>query len=151
MFQTVKPTKIHKHRLTFLDAKKTPTKCYKCGDKHWAKGLCRKHWGHEWWKKRSKKKAKERYEIKLKVIKYYSLGKMRCICCKEKNLLFLTMDHKKNDGAKHRKRIGKYSIYLWLYRNNYPTGFQVLCMNCNWGKKMNNGVCPHEIQKEKKR
>jgi hypothetical protein len=30
-----------------------------------------------------------------------------------------------------------------LRRNNYPEGFQILCMNCQFGKRMNNGVCPH--------
>jgi hypothetical protein len=29
-------------------------------------------------------------------------------------------------------------------RNGFPPGYQVLCMNCNHGKRMNNGVCPHK-------
>ena len=35
-------------------------------------------------------------------------------------------------------------FYAWLKRNNYPSGFQILCMNCQWGKLRNNGVCPHQ-------
>ena len=34
-------------------------------------------------------------------------------------------------------------MYGWLRRNSYPEGFQVLCHNCNLGKKINGGVCPH--------
>lgn len=26
---------------------------------------------------------------------------------------------------------------------NYPEGYQVLCYNCNCGKSINNGICPH--------
>jgi hypothetical protein len=50
-----------------------------------------------------------------------------------------------NDGAEHRKQIGKSTnIYRWLIREKYPTGFQVLCFNCNCGKAFNKGTCPHE-------
>jgi hypothetical protein len=30
-------------------------------------------------------------------------------------------------------------------KHGYPEGFQVLCMNCNWGRYRNGGVCPHEL------
>jgi ABC-type uncharacterized transport system substrate-binding protein len=35
-------------------------------------------------------------------------------------------------------------FYKWLARNGYPSGFQILCMNCNHGKSRNGGVCPHQ-------
>ena len=35
-------------------------------------------------------------------------------------------------------------ITTWLYRNNFPKGFQTLCFNCNWGKHINDGICPHQ-------
>jgi len=30
----------------------------------------------------------------------------------------------------HKKEIGK-RIYLWLLKNNFPKGFQILCFGCN--------------------
>ena len=90
-------------------------------------------------------------EQRRKVIEYYSKGTMQCNCCNENNLIFLTIDHINNDGAKHRKEINKginsmssYNFYRWLINNNYPNGFQVLCFNCNIGKYHNGGICPHK-------
>jgi len=78
------------------------------------------------------------------VIRHYTNGTMKCQCCGEPEYLFLTVDHIDNNGANHRRKIGKgYTIYFWLIKNDFPEGFQILCMNCNWGKARNNGVCPH--------
>lgn len=84
--------------------------------------------------------------FKLKVLKHYSKGKMECECCGERIIDFLTIDHKSNDGAKHRKTIGSAHVYKWLIDNNFPEGYSVLCMNCNFGKglKYNKGICPHK-------
>lgn len=67
-----------------------------------------------------------------------------CACCGEKERLFLQIDHINNDGNKHRKKIGHHNFYLWLEQNNYPEGYQILCANCNWGKMLNKGICPHK-------
>jgi hypothetical protein len=70
-----------------------------------------------------------------------------CQCCGESNFLFLQLDHVNNDGAKERKElglVGGHSFYRYLKKQNYPEGYQVLCANCNFGKRMNKGVCPHE-------
>ena len=40
--------------------------------------------------------------------------------------------------------VGGTKFYRWLKRNNFPEGFQVLCFNCNCGKEINKGVCPHK-------
>lgn len=74
----------------------------------------------------------------------------KCACCGEDHPLLLNIDHINNDGAAHRrslksnKRLGGQAIYRWLKNNNYPPGFQVLCWNCNMGKHLNGGVCPHK-------
>ena len=66
----------------------------------------------------------------------------RCECCQEMELGFLTIDHIDGGGKKHRLDVhGK--IYLWLKKHNYPPGFRVLCFNCNCGRAVNGGVCPH--------
>jgi len=67
----------------------------------------------------------------------------RCNCCGETQPKFLQMDHINNDGNQHRK-VYKGYIYRWIVEHNYPDTFQVLCANCNWGKHMNNGICPHK-------
>jgi hypothetical protein len=78
-------------------------------------------------------------------------GGFRCACCGETEKTFLTLDHIGNDGASWRKRIlggrlrAGYATYAWIYKNGFPEGFQVLCMNCNFGKRMNGGICPHQV------
>ena len=79
-----------------------------------------------------------------------------CACCGETESKFLTIDHIDNNGSAFRKAIYKgnkkgntagYHTYYWLARNGFPSGYQVLCMNCNYGKRMNNGVCPHKVKR----
>ena len=86
--------------------------------------------------------------IKDKVFNAY--GGYICNCCGETEKLFLTIDHINNDGNVHRKQLfGKSrsgrKFYEILIRENFPIGYQVLCMNCNWGKSRNRGVCPHKL------
>lgn len=80
---------------------------------------------------------------RLMVLKHYSDDPPKCACCGETIIDFLTIDHINEDGAKHRNK-GIRRIANWLIKNNYPEGFQVLCWNCNWGRRVNNGVCPHK-------
>lgn len=77
------------------------------------------------------------------VFNHYSNGKVECVCCGEKMFEFLSIDHINNDGAKHRREIHTENLAGWLIKNNFPQGFQVMCMNCNCGKFRNKGVCPH--------
>lgn len=91
------------------------------------------------------KSNKARYQ-RMKVKAFEVLGD-KCACCGESNPIFLTIDHIHNDGAEHRKIIGKgaFGIYGWLERNGWPTeGLQILCWNCNMGKRINGGQCPHK-------
>jgi len=79
---------------------------------------------------------------------YGAYGGYKCKCCNETERMFLSIDHVYNDGAKERKS-GEYSgggsaFYNWLRKNNFPEGYQVLCMNCQVGKYKNGGVCPHQ-------
>ncbi len=72
-------------------------------------------------------------------------------CCGETEKSVLTLDHINNDGAEFRKNKEKkykhnsYSYYKWLQTNNYPSGLQVLCMNCNFSKFINKGKCFHKL------
>lgn len=65
-----------------------------------------------------------------------------CICCGENKYEFLTIDHINGGGSEHKRQI-KTSLYGWLIRSKYPSGFQVLCYNCNSAKGVY-GECPHK-------
>lgn len=81
---------------------------------------------------------------------YLAYGGYRCNCCGETERTFLSIDHINNDGASHRRDHGHVTgevMHRWLIRNNFPSGFQVLCMNCQWGKRNNGGVCPHQVRR----
>ena len=83
--------------------------------------------------------------VRYGVLAHYTNGCIRCMCCGETNIGFLTIDHT-NGGDKHRKEIGiggGSQMYKWLKDHQYPSGFQVLCYNCNCGRQTNGGSCPH--------
>ncbi len=86
---------------------------------------------------------KKRLEHKLTVVERYGGS---CNCCSENNVFFLTVDHIGGNGRKHRMTTGG-NMWRWLVRNDFPTGFQILCFNCNSGRYLNGGVCPHGIRK----
>ena len=85
------------------------------------------------------------YYYRLQEATFNAYGGYKCNCCGETEPLFLTIDHVNNDGNKHRKKFQSTGdgLYKWLKQNGYPEGFQVLCMNCNHGKRRNGGICPH--------
>ena len=66
----------------------------------------------------------------------------KCECCGETEPMFLTVDHINGGGKKHGKKVG--NMYVWLASTGYPEGFRLLCMNCNFGRERNGGVCPHK-------
>jgi hypothetical protein len=104
------------------------------------------------WYRANRKVAQARERARAKAIKdevYAAYGGYKCNCCGETNPFFLSMDHVNNDGSEHRRKDNVMSkkIYWWLKKHGFPKGFQVLCMNCNWGKSRNNGICPHQSLK----
>ena len=72
----------------------------------------------------------------------------KCACCGEDETLFLEVDHIRNDGNRHRKTIGTSAMALlrWIIAKQFPSEFQLLCANCNQGKKRAGGVCPHQLK-----
>lgn len=84
-----------------------------------------------------------RDRVRLEVFEAY--GGATCKCCGEDEIRFLEMDHINNDGNIHRRSMKSGYIYYWLKRNKFPTGFQILCANCNMGKHRCGGVCPHKL------
>lgn len=108
--------------------------CVNCSERATHGTSCKRHY---------EQLAKYRYKIKAIVYEHYGNS---CKCCGEDNVLFLNVDHIRNDGKTHRMEIGSGSsnIYHYLINNKFPKGFQLLCSNCNGGKAHNGGVCPHK-------
>ncbi len=76
-----------------------------------------------------------RARLKIRVIRHYSHGEMKCKHCGYSDIRALSIDHIGGGGCAHRKQIGKRAIYQWLKDSKYPDGFQVLCMNCQFIKR----------------
>ncbi|KKL79192.1 hypothetical protein LCGC14_2017220, partial [marine sediment metagenome] len=85
--------------------------------------------------------------VRLEVLTHYSKGEPQCVCCGEKILEFLCMDHINGGGSRQSKKTGV-NIYAWLRKNEFPLGFRVLCHNCNSALGFY-GYCPHsEVKSE---
>lgn len=69
---------------------------------------------------------------------------MACARCQFSDIRALSIDHINGDGAKHRKEIGGGRIYRWLLKQDFPEGFQVLCMNCQFIKAHENHEFAHQ-------
>ena len=96
-----------------------------------------------------------RSKERLSALKAYSVGKNpQCACpgCEENRLPFLCIDHIEGGGNTQRNALstpksakihnnpGGGAFYRWLRKNNYPTGYQVMCHNCNVARST--GPCP---------
>jgi len=76
--------------------------------------------------------------IKKDVIDHYSNGDNRCAVCGESRSACLSIDHINGNGASHLRELGLkagHSFYQWLINNDYPEGYQILCMNCQFIKR----------------
>ncbi len=92
------------------------------------------------------KRERERYaKLRIEVLLAYG---NKCVCCGEKGIYFLELDHINNDGAEHRRELktgGAGATYKYVKKHNFPKDrFQLLCANCNQGKRRNGGICPHK-------
>jgi hypothetical protein len=84
--------------------------------------------------------------LKREVFAHYGTS---CYCCGESNLAFLNLDHINNDGGEFRReRGGGASTYRWAKQMDFPEGLQTACFNCNMARANNNGICPHEVERE---
>jgi len=87
----------------------------------------------------NRRESNRRYsaKLKMKVLSHYSNNNVVCSICGESRIECLSIDHTSGGGNNHRKAIGTLggSFYRWLVKNNFPQGYQVLCMNCQWCKR----------------
>jgi len=103
------------------------------------------------WTTKERKRGRD-YWQKVRHEAIMAYGGYICACCGETEPRFLTLDHMNNDGANHRRSLGWTisngrgcggAMLNHLRHTGYPPGYQILCMNCNFGKAHNGGVCPH--------
>ena len=133
--------------------------CSKCGKQTHTKDKsscqdCKKLYLNEYYKKNRPRALAYAREIgqakKLECLSAYSRGIVKCACCGEREIAFLTLDHMNNDGKWHRETAGPsgYGFYAHLRKRGYPQNLnlQVMCFNCNCGRRVNKGTCPHAIK-----
>ena len=95
--------------------------------------------------KEERKAWGEQYRATNKLRVFAAYGGPLCGCCGDTNLEFLTIDHINGGGSKHRRglrRVGGDALYKELHKEGFPSGYRVLCMNCNWALGIH-GYCPH--------
>lgn len=128
---------------------KLPDKsCFVCGTEE---NLCNRpnstYKGRSYWFCRECKsdRVKKYYDKKRELV-FSEYGEV-CFCCREVEQKFLSIDHVNNDGNLDRwpsgSRVVGVQLYSRIVKEGFPKKYQLLCMNCNFGKRMNGGVCPH--------
>lgn len=79
--------------------------------------------------------------VKEKLLNHYG---NRCACCGETEEAFLTIDHVNGNGSLERKQYRTtVQMGVSIIRRGFPSDYQILCFNCNNGKRRT-GVCPHQ-------
>ena len=112
--------------------------CVSCNEKSVTKNYCQKHRQTMVLRGRA-----TRARLRDEVLAGYG---NKCTCCGETTRAFLTLDHVNGGGSRDRKEnhaIGN-KLYRGLIKRGFPSDFRILCMNCNFGRQFNNGICPHE-------
>ncbi len=98
------------------------------------------------WKSQYKKdhadanrKSTREYARRLRTAVLAILGG-KCVKCGFSDTRALQADHKSGDGNKERKAIGPHGIYRRILSMEHPEDeYQLLCANCNWIKRFENG------------
>jgi len=62
---------------------------------------------------------------------FAAYGGYKCVGCGYTTPEALQIDHINGGGNEHRREIGIGKLYSWLKHEGFPTGFRVLCSNCN--------------------
>ena len=99
----------------------------------------------QWWReyiknpefkrKKNINRKNQRAALRLEVLTHYSSGLVRCCLCGFEDMRALDLDHEEGGGNGHRRKVGSsasYGIYSELKKEGFPTGYRVLCRNCNW-------------------
>jgi hypothetical protein len=106
---------------------------WKSKDDYWKSHI----WRHNNKELASQKEKERHHRIKIEVITHYS-PELKCIKCGYSDIRALTIDHINGGGQRHREQLSFNHFYSWLKSQNYPEGYQVLCMNCQFVKRVEN-------------
>jgi len=94
------------------------------------------------------KRNKEK--VKINTLTHYGKGRLACVICGESRLACLSIDHINGGGNTHRRQLklererkisekrsfSGWNFYVWLKKEGYPEGYQTLCMNCQFCKRV---------------
>lgn len=80
------------------------------------------------WGEVGAREAARRKLLAKRVFAHYGTS---CECCGRRT--DLSIDHIYGAGTAHRQSLGK-PLYEWLIANEFPAGFQTLCLSCNRSK-----------------
>lgn len=81
-----------------------------------------------------------RLKNKITILTHYGNNKLACVRCGFADIRALSIDHIDGKGRLDRRlrgRVGNF-LYRQLIKEGFPTGFQTLCMNCQWVKRFEN-------------
>ena len=122
--------------------------CNECGGERacgkWRCDKCRQRRKISWIKYRDEYRLKHKAAHRqLKIDTFNAYGGCICACCRETHLEFLSIDHMHGTPRKNAKERAGFYLYGWLKKHNFPLGFRVLCMNCNFALG-HFGSCPHQ-------
>ena len=111
---------------------------------------------NEQWRRRnlqkwSKMTSENHQRLRLDTMKHYSPN-LVCQKCGFGDIRALSFDHIKGGGNKQSKNTGRgsYNLCRWLKKKDYPKGYQILCMNCNFIKAHENMEYCHKYLGVKK-
>jgi hypothetical protein len=114
--------------------------CHNCNHLERPKKPWRLEYQREWFRK-----------LREAVIHHYGGETPSCACCGLTDFRILTIDHIEGGGKAHRRITGNgMSFYRWLQKNGYPSGYRILCHNCNHVRGHVRGYvgpCPHESER----
>ena len=146
----------------FLDERNRLRRLKYANDKEYRKKNIadRKAWGRletslEWarqYRRDNSEKLNKRWrdDYYKKKKEVYNLLGNKCVNCGEDDPIYLQIDHVNNDGYIERaQKNGRQDIYVIKKYLETPERYQLLCANCNWAKRMNDGKL-YKPKKKKK-
>ena len=99
-------------------------------------------------KGRKNKEQRDKYGLNYRQLinkKLLELYNNKCCCCGETEPKFLSLDHINNNGNKERKTMTNQTIKVRILKGILSKKYyQILCHNCNQGRYLNGGMCPHK-------
>lgn len=85
---------------------------------------------------------------KLEVLTHYGNKRLACVICGESRIDCLSIDHIRGGGTQHRlkTKLAGEKMYRWLIENDFPVGYQTLCMNCQFIKRKQDMLKEHWVK-----